>query len=121
MDHRYIDENGVAERYLEHALPTDEHDAFESHLVACEECADRLLLAQIFLEHRPPKPPEFGRSLDPKLSKDDAIALMPMRARFAAWLKPWQLLLLAMLAAAALLAIPTTYFFIELARMNRAH
>jgi len=24
-------------------------------------------------------------------------------------------------AAAALLAIPTTYFFIELARMNRAH
>jgi hypothetical protein len=44
-----------------------------------------------------------------------------MRAQFAAWLKPWQLLLLAMLAAAALLAIPTTYFFLELARMNRAH
>ncbi len=117
MDHRYIDENGVAERYLEHALPTDEHDAFESHLVACEECADRLLLAQIFLEHKPQKP----RDLDPKLERGAALALMPMRARFAAWLKPWQLLLLAMLAAAALLAIPTTYFLIELARMNRAH
>jgi hypothetical protein len=121
MDHRYIDENGVAERYLEHALPTDEHDAFEFHLVACEECADRLLLAQIFLEHRPQKPPGLDPKLDPELEKDAALALMPLRARFVAWLKPWQLLLLAILAAAALLAIPTTYFFLELARVNRAH
>jgi hypothetical protein len=114
MDHRYIDENSLAERYLEHALPSDEHHAFESHLVDCEECTDRLLLAQIFLEHRPqPKPSELDR--------DAALALMPMRAQFVARMKPLQLLLLALLAALALLAIPTAYFFIELARMNRAH
>jgi hypothetical protein len=115
MDHRYIDENSVAERYLERALPSDEHDAFESHLVDCEECADRLLLAQIFLEHKPPR-----RALDPKLNMEAALALMPRRAQVAAWLKPWQLLLVAVLAAVALLAIPTAYFFIELLRLNRA-
>jgi hypothetical protein len=52
MTHRYIDEHSVAERYLERALPPPEHDAFESHLVECDECTDRLLLAQIFLDHR---------------------------------------------------------------------
>ena len=113
MDHRYIDENGVAERYLQHALPEDEHDAFESHFVGCEECADRLLLAQIFREHRPQKPPE----LDPAA----ALALIPMRAKFVARIRPWQLLLLAIAAAAALLAIPTAYFLAELARLDRAH
>ena len=116
MDHRYIDENSVAERCLEHALPRDEHDAFESHVVDCEECTDRLLLAQIFLEHKP-----LRKTPDPKLNREAALALMPRRAQVAAWLKPWQLLLLAVLAAAALLAIPTAYFLIELARLNRAH
>jgi hypothetical protein len=113
MDHRYIDENGVAERYLEHALPPDVHDAFESHVVDCEECTDRLLLAQIFLEHRPQKPPEVHR--------EATLTPMPLRAKFVAGMRPWQLLLLAILAAAALLAIPTAYFFAELARLGRAH
>ena len=52
MNHRYIDEHSVAERYLEHALPPAEYDAFEAHLVQCDECSDRLLLAQIFLDHK---------------------------------------------------------------------
>jgi len=113
MDHRYIDENSVAERYLERALPSDLHDAFESHLVDCEECADRLRLAQIFLEHRPQKPPDLDRVA--------ALALMPKRVQFAAYLAPWQLLFLAVLAALALLAVPTAYFFIELERLGRSH
>ena len=116
MDHRYIDENSVAERYLERALPADVHSAFESHVVGCEECTDRLLLAQIFLEHRQQKKPSQA---DLTLGKDAALAAMPKRAQFAALLRPWQLLLLALLAAAALLAIPTAYFLIELARVNR--
>jgi hypothetical protein len=52
MNHRYIDEHSVAERYLEHALPAAEHDAFEAHMVQCDECSDRLMLAQIFLDHK---------------------------------------------------------------------
>ena len=106
MDHRYIDENGVAERYLEHALAADEHDAFESHLVDCEECKDRLLLAQIFLEHKAAAP---------------SAAPLPKRAQFAARLSPWQWLLVAVAAAIFLLAIPTAYFLGELARLHGAH
>lgn len=52
MNHRYIDEHSVAERYLEHALPAAEHDAFKAHMVQCDECSDRLMLAQIFLDHK---------------------------------------------------------------------
>jgi hypothetical protein len=48
MDHPYIDANSVAERYLSHALPADEQREFEEHIVDCQECADRLLLAEMF-------------------------------------------------------------------------
>jgi len=60
MNHRYIDETSVAQRYLEHRLAPDEQAEFEAHLLGrngpggdgkgCDECADRLLLAQIFLD-----------------------------------------------------------------------
>jgi hypothetical protein len=104
MDHRYIDENGVAQRYLEHTLAPDEQEAFEAHVVDCEECADRLLLAQIFLERR---------AADATPS-----APVPKRAEFVAGLSPWRLLLLATVAALLLLAVPTAYFLLELARLS---
>ena len=48
MDHAYIDEHSVAERYLQHDLRPEERAAFEAHLVDCQECMDRLLLAGMF-------------------------------------------------------------------------
>jgi hypothetical protein len=48
MNHAYIDANCVAERYLNHALSPEELRAFEEHVVDCQECADRLLLAEMF-------------------------------------------------------------------------
>ncbi|MGA3204041.1 MAG: zf-HC2 domain-containing protein [Bryobacteraceae bacterium] len=48
MDHAYIDANSVAERYLHHALSPEELREFEEHVVDCQECADRLLLAEMF-------------------------------------------------------------------------
>jgi putative zinc finger protein len=48
MDHAYIDANSVAERYLDHALSPAELGQFEEHIVDCQECADRLLLAEMF-------------------------------------------------------------------------
>ncbi|HEV8148194.1 MAG TPA: zf-HC2 domain-containing protein [Bryobacteraceae bacterium] len=48
MDHRHIDEQQVAERYVKHTLGGAERVAFEAHLVDCQECADRLLLAEMF-------------------------------------------------------------------------
>lgn len=104
MDHRYIDEHGVAERYLEHALFPEEHEAFEAHVVDCEECADRLLLAQIFLERK---------------ATHAAVSLpMPKRAEFVARMAPWKLILLGTIAALLLLSVPTAYFLFELARIS---
>src|ERR1700727_3904530 len=48
MDHTYIDANSIAERYLDHQLPAEELREFEEHIVDCQECADRLLLAEMF-------------------------------------------------------------------------
>lgn len=48
MDHRYIDDHSVAQRYLDHSLSPEERNQFEAHLVDCQECADRLLLAEMF-------------------------------------------------------------------------
>jgi hypothetical protein len=56
MDHAYIDANFIAERYLDHALSASEFREFEEHIVDCQECADRLLLAEMFHSrngHRP--------------------------------------------------------------------
>jgi hypothetical protein len=48
MDHHYIDENAVAERYLGNTLALEDREAFERHLVDCQECTDRILLAGMF-------------------------------------------------------------------------
>jgi hypothetical protein len=56
MDHAYIDANSVAERYLNQALVPDELREFEEHIVDCQECADRLLLAEMFHARNGHKP-----------------------------------------------------------------
>lgn len=56
MDHASIDANSVAERYLDHALPPEELREFEEHIVDCQECADRLLLAEMFHTRNGHKP-----------------------------------------------------------------
>lgn len=47
MDHSYIDENQLAERYLQGQLPPAEAAAFEEHSLGCQECLDRLELAEV--------------------------------------------------------------------------
>ena len=56
MDHPYIDANSIAERYLDQALPPEELREFEEHIVDCLECADRLLLAEMFHARNGHKP-----------------------------------------------------------------
>lgn len=46
MDHSYIDEHQVAERYLMGRLPPDEAACFEEHSMSCAECLDRLETAE---------------------------------------------------------------------------
>jgi hypothetical protein len=91
MDHRYIDEFSVAARYIDKALTARERAAFESHMVDCQECTDRILLAEIFHTREPNEAPPH----------------LPPHAQLAAHLAPWQLLVLFLIAAVLLLAIPT--------------
>lgn len=87
MDHRYIDQHSLAERYLDNALAPEERSAFEAHLVDCQECTDRLLLAGMFHARQP-----------------NGIPPQP-RSRLVLRLKPWQLAVLVV-TALLLLAIP---------------
>jgi hypothetical protein len=89
MDHLYIDTNSVAERYLEQQLSPEELRQFEEHIVDCQECSDRLLLAEMF----------HARNGRPQ--KDQELV-----ARVVVY-KPRRVLLLLAAAAAA---VPLIYF-----------
>src|SRR5579863_5803121 len=89
MNHRYIDEFSVAERYVENALPPEERVAFEEHLVDCQECTDRLLLAEMFHARMP-------NGAGPPSAPSGAQSTLVLRA------KPWKLVVLAIIALLAL-------------------
>ncbi len=46
MDHAYIEEHNLADRYVMGALPDEERILFEEHFVDCQECLDRLDTAE---------------------------------------------------------------------------
>lgn len=46
MDHGYIEQRRVVERYLTDRLSIAERVSFEEHYIACEECLDRLEQAE---------------------------------------------------------------------------
>src|SRR5215217_2198265 len=48
MDHTYIEESGLVERYYQGLLPPEEEARFEAHFVACSECMEQLELARGF-------------------------------------------------------------------------
>ena len=88
MDHRYIDDHSVAQRYLDHTLPPDQRSRFEAHLVDCQECTDRVLLAGMFLNQNgrvaPPTPSRPAQSEPPATGS-------PTRLRFVISMTPGQL------------------------------
>jgi hypothetical protein len=46
MDHTYIEEHQIADRYLSGTLPEEEAERFENHYLSCPECLDRLDLIE---------------------------------------------------------------------------
>jgi hypothetical protein len=46
MDHTYIDEQHVIDRYLRGTLPAEEAARFEEHFLSCQDCLNRLDLAE---------------------------------------------------------------------------
>lgn len=46
MDHTYVEENQVVERYVMGRLPPEEAARFEEHYLSCPECLDQIDLAE---------------------------------------------------------------------------
>lgn len=46
MDHKYIEDNHVAQSYLMGKLSPEEKERFEQHYLECDECLDQLRLAE---------------------------------------------------------------------------
>ena len=119
MNHAYIDGNKVAEAYLRHTLPAEERAQFESHMVDCEECRDRLLLAEMFharngalkaLAREPVEAAVAESAPEPiqiHVSEPAPAPRLPQRARFVAWLRPWQIWVILIAAALLLVLVPT--------------
>jgi hypothetical protein len=103
VDHQYIDEHALAEGYLDHLLPLEERREFEAHLVDCQECRDRLLLAEMFhARNGVPKPIQLLEAAPQPVKK----------------LKPWGLVLFfaaaAVVTALLLLASAGLFHWIRL-------
>ncbi|MEO8025808.1 MAG: zf-HC2 domain-containing protein [Bryobacteraceae bacterium] len=64
MDHKYIEDHRIADRYLDRSLNEAERSSFEKHFVDCAECMDRLALAEIF-RSTPPRHRDSAASRGP--------------------------------------------------------
>ncbi len=92
MDHTYIEENGLVERYYQGLLPPEEEALFEEHFVACPQCTEQLELAR-----------GFQRGLKTMVAEDTRTALV--QAGLFAWLARRSRLAQWGLALAALLIL----------------
>jgi hypothetical protein len=114
MDHRFIDENAIAERYLKHSLDPHEVASFEEHMVDCQECQDRVLLAEMFRLRRGKSKPWFAPMplpTEPVAQSVPKLEQLPFRARFVAAINPWVLAALIFSAALLLVMIPSIVFY----------
>jgi hypothetical protein len=97
MDHAYIEENGLVERYHQGLLPPDEEARFEEHFVACTSCMEQLELAR-----------GFQRGIKGMATEDAVRAAVVVQAGLFAWLArrgrlaQWGLALAVLLLAAGL-------------------
>ncbi|MFL6197209.1 MAG: zf-HC2 domain-containing protein [Thermoanaerobaculia bacterium] len=96
MDHAYIEENGLVERYHRGLLDPEEEARFEEHFVDCARCTEQLELAR-----------GFQKGLKVMVAEDAARAAVIQAGLFAwlarrARLAQWGLALAALLLAAGL-------------------
>lgn len=119
MDHNYIEEYHVADRYLRNGLSPEERKEFERHFVDCPECLDRLALAEIF-RHGEDGEQNKAKVFQVVVAAPPAQTPRPRLmtewiAQFAGW--QWALILAA--AGLLLVSVPTGYFLWQLSVMNQ--
>lgn len=77
MDHAYVEEHEIVDRYVMGTLPAAESEPFEHHYLSCPECLDRLALAEA--EQRAFK--RLARQEAEKLAAARQLALVAWLAR----------------------------------------
>lgn len=96
MDHTYIEDNALVERYHQGLLAPEEEARFEEHFVTCAPCMEQLELAR-----------GFQRGIRSVVA-EDALRAVVVQAGFFAWLSrrgrlaQWMLALAVLLLAAGL-------------------
>jgi anti-sigma factor RsiW len=118
MDQGHIQGDSMVESYLHHQLTPEERTQFEAHLVDCEACRDRVLLAEMFhvrngLVRQEPAAPEVEIISPSSSYRPLRVTPLPKRARFVAGLEPWQIWVILTAAALLLVLIPTSYFILS--------
>ncbi len=78
MDHAYIEEHGLIDRYRQGLLEPDEEARFEEHFVGCAECTRELDVAR-----------SFARGVHAMAAEDAAVAAATQHALMAAGLFAW--------------------------------
>ncbi len=99
MDHGYIEENDLVDRYLSDRLTPDELTRFEAHFVDCPRCLDQLEAAE-----------EFGTALRTAAAQDAHRNMFQsgLMAVLMGWSRQRQALAAAF--ALALVALPATWY-----------
>jgi anti-sigma factor RsiW len=124
MDQGHIQGDSMVESYLHHLLTPEDRTQFEAHLVDCEACRDRVLLAEMFhvrngLAHQNGHQEVQLAERDVEIIFSNTpyqprrVAALPKRARFVAGLEPWQIWVILTAAAMLLVLIPTSYFVLS--------
>ncbi len=111
MDHSYIEENQVVDRYLMKRLPAGEAVRFEDHYVSCQQCLDQLELAE-----------KLQRGFKRAVAGDAARVAAARRLGVLAWLarrlrSPQAGVLVAALLVVAVM--PSSLMFRDLRRAGR--
>ena len=120
MEQGHIQGDSIVDRYFYHELTLEELTAFEAHLVDCEVCRDRVLLAGMFHVRNglarqawPEEEEVQPERIVTPTRHSWPLATLPKRARFVAALAPWQIWVILAAAALLLVLIPTSYFVLS--------
>ena len=113
MDHRYIEEQHVADRYLKRQLSHAERVRFEEHFAECAECLDRVALAEMFREslERSAEEPAVSPvdSALPDTREEDGLVVEFAPVAFSGRLRyqPWQYAAIFGVAAVLIAGLPS--------------
>ncbi len=111
MDHSYVEEHQIVDRYLMDQLPAEEKVGFEDHYLHCQGCLDQLELAE-----------KFQRGFKRATAREVTRAAVSRQLGVLTWLSHWhRASRLAWSAALLSVAVlPAGFLYRDLGRANSA-